>query len=1302
MIGALLNNRYRLDAALGQGGMGVVYRGHDVLLERDVAVKVVSGARLGTEGRTRLLAEARAVAQLHDPHIVTIFDAGEAAGTPFIVMELLAGASLFDHKPTSLSEALEILCQVCAALEHAHEHGIVHRDLKPENVILAPAGAEPGAAVKLTDFGLARPMAARVSTEGTISGTVFYIAPEQALGQPVDGRADLYSLGVMLYELAAGRLPFVADDPLAVISQHLYAQVVPPSTHNAAIPPGLDALIVKLLSKQPADRPASAAEVGRALEAIIRSLAGGAAEMTPAAAAEELSPLDRLALGRLVGREREFGQARALWKQVAAATGDVRVLLLSGEPGVGKTPLVHEIMALAGVSGGQVLTAACYAEGSAPYEPVAQLVRAAFNLAPSPPLLPGEGAGGRGFDKAGERGSGIPAAAFADLLALAPDLAARYPNLPAPSFRDPQSQQQRLFEDVVALCASLSGRAPLLLVVEDIHWADGATIYLVRHLARRIREARLPMLLLLTYREADAAETCCLEELLLDLNRERLALHLRLRRFDRAQTRQVLATMFGQEIGPEFADSIYDQTEGNLFFIEEMCKALIESGEIYREAGHWQRRATVRDLHLPQSVRATIQARVGRLPEPAQEALRMAAIIGREFDFATLQRASEQDEALLVDALESAERAQLIGEMTRPVARGNGDGNGRELFAFAHTLIPTALSEGVSGLRRRRLHRRVATAIEALHPDDAAALAYHFGAAGDDGRAYAYYVKAGDRAAALYANEDAIRLYSEALELAQDDRARFDVLRRRCGVYNLIARRDAQRADAEAMAALAEQLNDDPCRCDALLALADFWLGTDYPRAPDLARRAVELARRLDDAVREAQALFRLGWASWELQMPLQARQALEAAVAHFRQAGRIADAANALHTLSLVLGSQGLNDLNQAQAAVEEAVALSRQAGDRRQEAHSLRRLAILFIWQARYAEALPHAEKALALHRELGDREGECDALNVMGLVLSWLRRPQESQEYLRRSIEVGEAIGLAIGAGNGLSNLIWLHYQPQGELEAALRLIEAHRPNIGRGDDQVWDNLLDSSKLDLLYHLGAYDEALALAQAMMAPARSWGGPLHKVWLNRFAALVTAERGEIDEAHRYLDRSRHCLEEAGMTQPEELGILASVAAHIASRAAAQVIRQGGDPEPALRDGLAQAEQALDFLAGVDSDNTKYHLAETHARRGRLHLALSELPSPAADALASALTSLGEALRLYEKRPLVIRSTELLYAYCRALRAAGRAAEAADYLRRACDWVMEVAGKTPDETLRRCWLENVRANQEVLAEMTP
>jgi ABC-type oligopeptide transport system substrate-binding subunit/DNA-binding SARP family transcriptional activator len=716
----ILNDRYRLGAELGRGGSGVVYRAHDMLLDRDVAVKVLSATALGAEGRIRLLDEAQAVAKLNHPNIVSVHDAGEADGLSFIVMERVEGKSLFERKPDSLDDILSIARQICSALEHAHGHGIVHRDLKPENVIVTADGR-----AKLTDFGLARPVASRITSEGAIVGTVFYLAPELALGQDFDGRADLYALGVMLYELTTGCLPFTADDPMAVISQHLHAPVVPPRARNAATPPALDALIVDLLSKDPGDRPASASEVQHILEApdiLDRE----------AAPAGELSTLKRIGRGRLVGRDHELREARALWNRSLAGEG--QMLLVSGEPGIGKTRLVRELATQVQVSGGRALVGACYAEGGVPYAPFAQILR-------------------RALESGSDDDLELPGFVLGDLLALTPVLRLRYPDIkPGPRLDDPRAEQQRMFENLVICFAALSHRTPLLLVLEDVHWADSGTLFLLRHLARHTRQRRV--MIAATCRDVGPDEARAFHEMLLDLRRERLATHLRLPRLNREQTEEMLAALFAEEITPDFLDGIYRETEGNPFYVEEVCRALVESGKLTYQDGRWDR-PSVEELGIPESVRVAIQSRVTVLTADAQEALRLAAVLGRMFDFGTLADASDQDEDTLIDALENAERAQLIEEVS-------GEAGGT--FAFLHALIPTTFVESTRALQRRRLHRQVAAAIEARRPEDFETLAYHYSRAGQAEKAVKYLLQAGDQARVLYAHQEAIANYRRALE----------------------------------------------------------------------------------------------------------------------------------------------------------------------------------------------------------------------------------------------------------------------------------------------------------------------------------------------------------------------------------------------------------------------------------------------------------------------------------------------------------------------------------------------------------
>src|SRR5262245_54312557 len=366
--GVVLRQRYRLDSEIGRGGMGVVYRATDLELMREVAVQVVLEAA-SSDARQRLIREARAAAALNHPHIISVHDVGEAQGIPFFVMELVNGPSLAIAPPSDLSRIVEIACQICAALDHAHSNSIVHRDLKPDNVLLSDGGQR--VSVKLADLGLALPgYGERISRAGLILGTASYIAPEQALGQPVDGRTDLYALGVLLYELTTGRLPFTGDDPLTIVSQHVHPPVVPPRVLRQDLSRSLEAVILRLMEKSPAKRFATAYDTAEALrESLAAPETAGDTDI-----AATVAILDALSRGRLVGRAAELAETRELWRRALGGHG--HAVLLSGEPGAGKTRLAREITIQAAVDGAVVMSGGCYEyEATTPYLPFVEAFR---------------------------------------------------------------------------------------------------------------------------------------------------------------------------------------------------------------------------------------------------------------------------------------------------------------------------------------------------------------------------------------------------------------------------------------------------------------------------------------------------------------------------------------------------------------------------------------------------------------------------------------------------------------------------------------------------------------------------------------------------------------------------------------------------------------------------------------------------------------------------------------------------------------------------------------------------------------
>ncbi len=261
-----LKERYRLVEWLGEGSMGVVYRAHDETLDREIAIKFLPPEQLsGSEASDRFLREARAVARLSHPNIMTLYDMGREDGWHYLALEYIPGqdlhAHLLENGPLSPRHGLQVIRGVLAALAYAHDQGLIHRDIKPENIMMTPDGR-----IKVTDFGLARAQGdVRLTQEGALLGTVLYLAPELIAGQPADARSDLYAVGAVLYELLTGQPPFHGDQPTAVLVQTLNTPVTPPSQHNPAISNEIEQMILKLLAKEPDDRYPSAQELLDAL-----------------------------------------------------------------------------------------------------------------------------------------------------------------------------------------------------------------------------------------------------------------------------------------------------------------------------------------------------------------------------------------------------------------------------------------------------------------------------------------------------------------------------------------------------------------------------------------------------------------------------------------------------------------------------------------------------------------------------------------------------------------------------------------------------------------------------------------------------------------------------------------------------------------------------------------------------------------------------------------------------------------------------------------------------------------------------
>jgi DNA-binding SARP family transcriptional activator len=478
--------------------------------------------------------------------------------------------------------------------------------------------------------------------------------------------------------------------------------------------------------------------------------------LTTAATAAEIevpAELAAAASGPLVGRQKEMAQLEA-WRQGGGEPAgggrgldQARVMLLAGDPGIGKTRLLAETAVRAFASGSIVLAGRAPEETLVPYQPFLEALGHYVFRAPLDELRL----------VAREYG--------AELGRLIPELRRRVPELPPPDPGDPETDRYRLFEAVAGLLAEISAAVPVLIVLDDLQWADRPTLLLLRHLARSPHNTRVSIMG--AYRDVDQWSEG-FDQALAGLRRERLMLQLDVGGLPEDEAMELVRLRAGGTPSLAFVHALYRETEGNPFFIEEIVRHLTDAGVHSQDAGA----GDLERVGLPEDVRDVIGRRLDRLDPGSIEWLRVAAVIGRDFDSSLLERVLGFDEDRFLAALEDALDAGLVAEAPGDPGR----------YSFAHALIRETLYEGMSSARRARVHRRVGVALEELGDESQiGALALHFTRAADPEdaeRAIRYGLRAGEQATAMLANEEAAAHYARALEVL--DRSDPEALRRRC------------------------------------------------------------------------------------------------------------------------------------------------------------------------------------------------------------------------------------------------------------------------------------------------------------------------------------------------------------------------------------------------------------------------------------------------------------------------------------------------------------------------------------------
>jgi serine/threonine protein kinase/predicted ATPase len=813
-------SHFEVVSELGRGGMGIVYKVRDTRTGAHAALKMIPPEALSRpDSALRFKREFRAMLRVEHPNVIRVYEAGTHEGCPFFTMELVDGREirkfidgdvpivpsdkdgpqngLFSpeqrrrlNDPGRVKKIADLVVQVAFALAEIHSHRIVHRDLKPDNILVSKAGV-----AKLMDFGIAKQLSANSehSSGGMVVGTFKYLSPEQALGSEIDGRADLYCLGIIMYELLVGRHPFYSENSVGYAFHH--ARKAPPdmAKFNPEIHQGLKEICEKLIKKDPVDRYATAEDVIAAIRSAVdedQALSGaGVAETSTRQRIQGPAPVrnlpyelakDQLFQPALVGRTAELSVLGAAGDRLRRGRGEV--VVVTGRTGIGKSRLVREAAAAGTEARIAFVSGRCVEHGT-PYQPFVEVVEAIIAEHNGRPQEIGR--------LLGDDGRVI--ARYVSSLqnldgAIRPKAAAAL---------EPRGERLRFLHSFAAFLSRTAVLTPRVVVIDDIHLADelslGLAQHLAEHLARREVEpgaARGPPVVLVLTVDPSHPRAAGARELVARLAASSApggaATMLALQPLKLADVKEMLASMLGgSEVGQELAEYLHGESGGLPGAIEDRVRAWYESGELRRSSskGHGRqwvfvkkaavegadraagsaivgvREATRWDVPVLDFAENPHQKRVGRLSVLARDVAERLAVVGEQVGGLFVERVALRAEEEVLDALDELVKRAILSE-----DKTSG------LYRFVDGEDRRALVAGLSRDRAQQLHHFVARALEddarrhrrAPNPEE---LSSHYLEAGEPLKAIEQKMVAARNALAASATQTAAQHVREAQEL---------------------------------------------------------------------------------------------------------------------------------------------------------------------------------------------------------------------------------------------------------------------------------------------------------------------------------------------------------------------------------------------------------------------------------------------------------------------------------------------------------------------------------------------------------
>ena len=1157
--------RYQIIEELGGGGMGRVYKVFDMEIEEYLALKFLNAEIAADEDKiTRFRNELKYARKISHRNVCKMYDLGKSEGIYFISMEYVSGVNLkyFIQKRGRLSaeKAIAIAQQIGAGLGEAHKLGIIHRDLKPQNIMIEKEGN-----AKIMDFGLSRSLGARGLTQsGIIMGTPDYISPEQAEGIEADQRSDIYSLGVILYELVTGRVPFEGGSALSIVVKHKTEPPPNPKEYNPDLSSELTAVILKCMAKDREQRYQSAGELLAELSNLQKGMQITAIPAVPSipaflagqAAVEKELPA-------FVAREQELLQLNAVLERTISEKG--QVIFVTGEAGSGKTALLQEYSRKARAEHSDLIVATgkCSAHTGMgdPYLPFIELLNLltgdveakaeagiiskehALRLWNFVPLTI-KAIVNHGADLINIFVSGaalltrteIFSSVHADWSVRLKKIVERKSSLPA----DSTLQQSSLFEQFTRVLQALSREQPLLLILDDLQWIDAGSANLLFHLGRRIAGNRI--MIVGAYRPAEVAlgrggERHPIETIVHEFKRDFGNSDIELGKSEGRTFIDALLDTEPNRLGEEFRNMLYKQTRGHPLFTVELMRDMEERGALIKdETGMWLEGSGLNWNAVPARVDAVIEERIGRLNENLREMLTIASVEGEEFTAEVISRLQDREVRELIKQLsrELDKRHHLVSAKgIRQIAEQR-----LSLYIFQHIQFQRYLYGNLDDVERVHFHEQVGQILEAFYGKQAeeisVQLARHFQEAGIAEKAIEYLYKAGNRAIRMSASAEAISHFNKALEileklpesLARDQQE----LSLQLALAVPIQASKGLGAPALGKAVvrareLCDKMGDTPQLFTALAQLGSYYSTcAQYRNSLEINEKIKMIAMQAKDPLMEAIYNYIQVWPLLNVGDMIQSAEHAKRMIAFYDQEKHSIFAylyGYDFGVLSMGFGSWALWILGYPEQALKqcnEALALARKLGHPHTLAFILLGCCELHWFLKNYQQINEYNEELAPLCNRNGFLYFGAHATFYEGERKALEGKVAEGIEQMRQSLAVMEGTGTLTCFTRLLARLIYVCQQTQ-KIDEGLNAVEEAFEIARKYDERYMEAELYRLKGELLWMRGEPADVLeqcfssAIAIACAQQARSW-----ELRATMSLSRLRKSQGRVDEAHHML----------------------------------------------------------------------------------------------------------------------------------------------------------------------------------------